>query len=596
MSYHSDLSDTPPNPLAATAGWLLVLALGIAAYMLGLGGQNIPSNGDELVYAHIARLTAASQQWLPLVSELENMRNTKPPLLFWQAIVATDWGRHWQLGALRLPSLVYTLLVTFAIAWTVRLIRDNWRQGLIAACVYLAFFSTFRYGRPYLTSAPETFWLGLPMFALLWRAAASGRTSLNWSEIRMPGWGAFIAFGLALGIGIAYKSFALIAPAAAALWCGLLIAVPHRDVRAFARITAQVGVSAVLALAIFALWFVLDPDPAAVWREFVIGENAGKFSDSSRYWRDAFAGGGSSVWVQLLAYVANAALLALIVVGLAWAWAQDWRASRAAPASNRVIGILVAWTVVWLAIFCVPSQRSARYVIPAMPAVAMLIALYWQRIDRGWFVWTMWICAVPCVVLARIGWVGHQMDIATTGELTLVVVTALAAAIVAIAGSVRADWTRACTITAALLFYTQFDLALAPLDGSSGRFVPARGPLPVSRQIAVPTNFNGQFERFEFLLPGNMLVPYDVEGRAIGHGKEPVSTDTLAELLAEHDAVVWGQIDATETAPPCLPECVVLATRWVLKGRHQSGEINLENFWYPQQWLFRREWLLRFAE
>ncbi len=41
-----------------------------------------------MVYAHIAHQTALTGHWLPLASELENMRNTKPPLLFWQAMVA----------------------------------------------------------------------------------------------------------------------------------------------------------------------------------------------------------------------------------------------------------------------------------------------------------------------------------------------------------------------------------------------------------------------------------------------------------------------------------------------------------------------------
>ena len=94
---------------ALVAAALLVLA--VLVYAWGLGGQNIPRNGDEYVYAHIARLTAQSGHWLPLVSELDHMRNTKPPLLFWQAIVASDWGNHWTLLALRLPSLVYMLLI-----------------------------------------------------------------------------------------------------------------------------------------------------------------------------------------------------------------------------------------------------------------------------------------------------------------------------------------------------------------------------------------------------------------------------------------------------------------------------------------------------
>ncbi|MFZ4625491.1 MAG: hypothetical protein ACOYNF_14805 [Rhodoferax sp.] len=73
-------------------GWLGLLALALGSYLLGLGGQYLPTNGDELVYTHIARLTAASGNWLPLVSELDQMRNTKPPLLFWQAMLAGDWA------------------------------------------------------------------------------------------------------------------------------------------------------------------------------------------------------------------------------------------------------------------------------------------------------------------------------------------------------------------------------------------------------------------------------------------------------------------------------------------------------------------------
>lgn len=79
-------------------GLAMAVALG---YLFGLGGDHIPRNGDELVYANIARLTAASGHWLPLLSAWDFMRNTKPPLLFWQAIVAGGWGDHWTLLNLR---------------------------------------------------------------------------------------------------------------------------------------------------------------------------------------------------------------------------------------------------------------------------------------------------------------------------------------------------------------------------------------------------------------------------------------------------------------------------------------------------------------
>src|SRR5674476_862669 len=90
MPYH------PPELLpaqafhASTWGWLALLAVALLVYAFGLGGQYNPSNGDELVYTHIARLTAESGHWLPLVSDLDHMRNTKPPLLFWQAMACQN--------------------------------------------------------------------------------------------------------------------------------------------------------------------------------------------------------------------------------------------------------------------------------------------------------------------------------------------------------------------------------------------------------------------------------------------------------------------------------------------------------------------------
>ena len=98
-------------------------------------------------------------------------------------------------------------------------------------------------------------------------------------------------------------------------------------------------------------------------------------------------------------------------------------------------------------------------------------------------------------------------------------------------------------------------------------------------RIAVSSGFNAQFERFEFLLPGNQFIPYD-------------GPQELGVLLASHEAVAWLQAEPTELAPPCIPNCQVLGTRWEIKGRHRSGEITLDNVWYPQSWLFRREWLI----
>ncbi len=264
--------------------WMLLL-LALGSYLFGLGGQYVPTNGDELVYTHIARLTAASGNWLPLVSELDHMRNTKPPLLFWQAMVAGGWGDNWQMAALRAPSVLYTLALALAIGLTVQRITRDISSALLAACIYLAFFCTFRFGRTYLTSAPETFWLNLPIFALLWG-------HLRQPSKPQPDWLAHVWFGLAMGLGLAYKSFALIVPAAATLWLAQLLTLPTLGWRAVWQTSVKVALSGSLALAVFALWFVLDPDPASVWQEFVVGESkvdvlTGNLVDQLKAWGHA---------------------------------------------------------------------------------------------------------------------------------------------------------------------------------------------------------------------------------------------------------------------------------------------------------------------
>ena len=117
---------------------------------------------DLLEYAMLCALIALVA--MGAVSTLGNKINT----VFWQAIAAGNWGQHWSLFALRLPSVLYTFLTTALLAFFTLRISTSARTACLAAALYLLYFSTFRYGRAYLTSAPETFWLALPMWWVLW--------------------------------------------------------------------------------------------------------------------------------------------------------------------------------------------------------------------------------------------------------------------------------------------------------------------------------------------------------------------------------------------------------------------------------------------
>ena len=164
----------------------------------------------------------------------------------------------------------------------------------------------------------------------------------------------------------------------------------------------------------------------------------------------------------------------------------------------------------------------------------------------------------------------------------------VAAAVMLLCGALKPAWTRACTVAASLLVFASFNLVVAPLEGPSGRYSAAIQKQTTGALVAVPSNFNAQFERFEFLLPNNQIKGFDYDLMLKG----AASAQTLHELLQQHDAVVWVQTDASQTDAACRPVCHVVATRWVVKERHRSGEITWANLWYPHTWLFNREWLL----
>jgi 4-amino-4-deoxy-L-arabinose transferase-like glycosyltransferase len=252
--------------------------------------------------------------------------------------------------------------------------------------------------------------------------------------------------------------------------------------------------------------------------------------------------------------------------------------------------ILLVWLGVWLLVFTLPSQRSARYLIPAMPALAMLLALYWQRLARGWFVPSLLLCGVFMGLLGRIAWAEHTLGIGTGADLTMTELAVAVGWMLVLLGLIRPAWTRTCTLAATLAVFAVFGLTTVPLNGPSGLYHASSMAAVQHKRIAVPSSFNGQFERFEFLLPGNHFVPYDGDARAFLSATD--NTTELQRLLDSHDAVVWLQTRAESSQPLCAPRCTVLGERWEVKGRHQSGEITLVNLWYPEQWLFRHEWLV----
>ena len=588
------LDDTPPPARRSLHRVWIGLALLVAlAYLFGLGGDHIPRNGDELVYANIARLTAASGHWLPLQSAWEAMRNTKPPLLFWQAMVAGGWGDHWTLLRLRLPSVAYTWGITLMVAlltWkTVRHAeaahdadaasaaqrnRHAMTMGAIAALVYLSFFTTYRYGRPFLTSAPETFWLFGVFFALAWSPAR-----LLASRWKFP-----LLAGVAVGIGCLYKSFVMVVPVGFALaLCYQVVgagAAPWQVLRpGLVKDGVKVALICVLSLGIFGLWFALDPQPGDIWREFVVGENAGKLNSSKGYFKTAFSG-GSSILTILTGYFSNALFLLPLSVGC---FVAAWRSYRQRKDTAHTISpaekIMWLWLLALALVFMLPTQRSTRYLIPAMPALAVVIALYWQRIGRLWFSLTLLVCMTGLLAMGLIGYgaVRATQDPGVLPPLFWLFVSG--AALACLAGIFKKSWTRPMAALAGFAVLFALAWVTNPFNEELGRFKPETHALLKGQTVQVPSNFNGHFERYEFIIPGAKIKDY--------FAAQPVDyADVEGLFKTSRYALVQRRVGQV----PCV-QCRIIDERWDLRSRQDENDgfmaalTTPETYWYAKEYL-----------
>ena len=523
------------------AGYGLLSLLAVFTYLYGLDSQHIPKNGDEYPYEHITRLTAESGRLLPLQSELPGMRNTKPPLLFWQGIASTGWGRRWTLWDLRAPSVLYTLLTALLVFLLGARLSGRPDTGFLAGLSFLAFFSTYRYGRPFLTNPPEVFWLFLPFFAFLYWPKATAA-----SRFAFP-----ILAGIAIGIGLLYKSFALVVPSGLGLAMWYLHSRDHRLAAFLARDSWKVVITASVSLALFGAWFLLDPDPGAVWREFVLGENLGKFDRPGGY-LPRLLWGTSSLWSLALGYPLNAGLLLFPVVAL---FVLAWRRRGELTAGESGLWI---WVLTLFVVFAVPNQRSSRYLLPAMPALAVLLALAWRRIPR----WVLSLSLLAsAAVIAAITYLSLRLQQAVPGPRLYPVahwaLLAGAGAIVLAALCVPA-LTRPVVHAAVFLCTLSFAAFLRPFDGPLGRYDAAASRQVLGREVWVPADFIAKEEGYRFLLPGAQVRAYRED------------RDTRAEeLLKRHPLVVIRRPLGDSAAEAGR----VLGHRLDLRGRQTAREI-----------------------
>ena len=497
---------------------------------------------------HIVRMTADIGHWLPLQSEMDGIKNTKPPLIFWQGIASTNWASQWSLAQLRWPSVLYTGLTAFFLFLAVRRFSGKTQTGLLAALVWLSFFATYRYGRPFLADPPEVFWISLPFMALLYW----GRCAFE-SKFFFP-----LLAGISFGLALFAKSFAYIAPASFALglyyWRWRQWSIPKTLIHDLYKIF----IACILALAVFALWFAFDPNPEAVWKEFVLGENAGKFTArNSNYLLDLIRG-GDSIWLLVLTSLANAGLFFFVLISTLL---QCWRERRFMDIEEVLLLLLIA---AFFIIFSLPSQRSGRYLLPIMPAFAALIALHWERLPLWGFRVALFL---QIVVLALLLWLGTNLQFSRfMGEVGTWTysychwILMAAALTFALIGLLQRNYTKTLALAGCFLIYCTLTSSLAPLEGQLGRYSATTITQLQGKDVWIPCDYRAKDEEYRLLLPGTKLHGYLAKDSADVGG-----LTNSYPLVAVHTPL--------GSTPMLCDSCEIVGQRIEMRARHSNEEI-----------------------
>lgn len=391
--------------LAGFCGFLFFY--GLAAF--GLIGA------DEPRYAQVAREMLDHHDWItPTLGGHPWLE--KPPLYYWQAMLVYSIFGVSDLAA-RIPSAVDATLLVIA----VYLFFRKFRRGLEvdAALISASCAGIIGYARAASMDMPLTASFAVGMLA--WWAWRESGTRLY-----------LAAFYFCMGLGVLAKG--PVAPFLAAVTI-LLFALAVRELKPVTKTLWLPGI--LLFCAVVLPWYVaVQTRNPQFFREFILQHNLARFSTNLYHHPEPF-------W-----YYIPVAALALVpwIVFIVAAFVQSarvWWAERKSGVLDLQLQFRIfacCWLVVPVLFFSISQSKLPGYILPAIPAGAVLLADYLLRQFEQEMPASKWLsvlhavvaCApiVPAVLISFIVAehklpAGRPMLIAVAATLVLIVAIAL---------------------------------------------------------------------------------------------------------------------------------------------------------------------------
>jgi hypothetical protein len=248
----------------------------------------------------------------------------------------------------------------------------------------------------------------------------------------------------------------------------------------------------------------------------------------------------------------NAGLLAFPVIAV---FAIAYRRRVLLIDAEKMVWI---WMAALFIVFCLPSQRSARYLLEAMPGLAVLCALNWHRINRKVFVTSLLV--MGCV-LAFFSFMSLHLQQEMAGSelygLMYWILIILSGALILIALFIPKSTAAIVNVTA-LMVLLCFAAFMRPFDGALGNYSAEAQKFAQGKDVWVPCNFRAKEEGYRFILPGAQI-----------HGYHEDLALTSTELAAKYNLFV---VQVPLQAEGCA-NCKILGQRLDIRGRQSDSEI-----------------------
>jgi 4-amino-4-deoxy-L-arabinose transferase-like glycosyltransferase len=334
--------------------WLLIVA---AALFINLGAYPL-YDADEGRNGEVGREMAATNDYV--MPRIDGMPYLDKPIVYFAAeAMCMEVLGPTELAA-RLPAYLFTLFTAALIFWFARRVWGE-DEALIAAIAYLAMPLTLAFSRTVIFDSALSFFMVLSTIAFYFavedrRPRLSGAELDRRGRLSSTGWTAIAWASIALGV-LTKGPVAIAVP--------LLIAIPYAIKRkAFRALWSWLGL--VLFVVIIAPWVWAVSRVVPDFLHYVLVTET-----AQRLATKALKRTGPP-W-YFIPFVIGGALPWCIPAGMSLRRAHREDATFFA----------VLWVLVPFLFFSISQSKRPQYILPVMPAIALLAARYWTTEERG---------------------------------------------------------------------------------------------------------------------------------------------------------------------------------------------------------------------